>query len=211
MGGPKSGRYRTRTAGVQEDVPGLSVRQLQQAGMLDTESIRYFTLSSPDDPRSQQFAISRASRGGVWIAEPSDGPRRGEGTHVGVRWVPCRFGGLQPYFRCPVCARSTVALVRMNGAWGCRVCSRLSYRSQHQNPSDRKQARVALLRAALDPAAAHDAVAPPKRPKGMHRTTYLAHLERLAAAEDALTAATGETADRLAEKEAARARRTQDR
>jgi hypothetical protein len=96
----------------------------------------------------------------------TEGPEGGAGELIayGVRleWTPCHFGGLRPWWRCPLvtngvaCRRRCRILYRPYGSryFGCRHCHRLSYRSRqthrhwfHEGMDRARAAAVALDRA----------------------------------------------------------------
>lgn len=99
---------------------------------------------------------------------------------VVMSWTPCHLGGERPWLHCPSCARR-VAKLYGAAVFTCRHCMRLNYPSQQASTRDRAMDRAWTLRHKLgcedgpfDYPAKYIA-----RPKGMHRTTFARHIERL--------------------------------
>lgn len=95
---------------------------------------------------------------------------------VRVEWTPGRLGGRRPWLRCPVCHRRCV-VVYLSGAFACRVCCGLAYRSQALDKASRLQERAEKLRRRLAGGGA--------KPWGMHWSTYRRLLEQIADLEEA--------------------------
>jgi hypothetical protein len=91
------------------------------------------------------------------------------GYGVPLEWTPCHFGGVRPWFRCPLvvdgvpCRRRCRILFRPYNSryFACRRCHRLSYRSRqvHRNVIyegwDRAIAALDALNRARDPRASY--------------------------------------------------------
>lgn len=95
------------------------------------------------------------------------------GNMVNVRaqvvHLPQHYGGTRAMVLCPDCGRRCKFLYIVSGRATCRVCGRLMYRSQFQDADTRLMNRALKLQLRLgDPCWTHM----PKRPKGMHHTTY---------------------------------------
>jgi hypothetical protein len=96
---------------------------------------------------------------------------------VPIVQVPCGFGGMRPYFRCPgvvngiACGRRVTKLYGPGKYFLCRHCYGLVYQSQSEGEGDRAQRRANRIRMQLggDPGIASPF---PPRPKGMWRRTY---------------------------------------
>jgi hypothetical protein len=90
-----------------------------------------------------------------------------------LAWTRCNFGGARPWFRCDGCGRRAAKLYLGAGepAFACRLCHRLAYRSQSEQPATRAITKARKLRerlgggpSVLDPL--------PGKPPRMHRWTY---------------------------------------
>lgn len=99
---------------------------------------------------------------------------------VTIDWTPCHLGGERPWLHCPNCARR-VAKLYGGAVFACRHCMRLNYPSQQASKRDRALDRSWELRRKLGcDAGPFDYPAEYiRRPKGMHRTTFARHIERL--------------------------------
>ena len=111
---------------------------------------------------------------------------------IGLDWVPCRFGGVRPWFLCPRCGRRCGFLYAGTGGFRCRDCGGLAYWTTRDDPVHRHLRHAERIRKKLgwqprieDPSDG--------RPKGMHRRTYerlrTAYGEHILAHWDALDAA----------------------
>jgi hypothetical protein len=116
--------------------------------------------------------------------------------------VPCRFGGLRPYFICPgmvngiACGRRVAKLHGSGRYFLCRHCYRLAHASQNEREWDRALRQANKIRQCLggDPGMA----APfPKKPKGMWWRTYERLREQAFAAEMRADEAFANQAERL--------------
>ena len=98
-----------------------------------------------------------------------------ETVHI-VR-VPCRFGGMRPYFVCPglvngiVCGRRVAKLHGSGRYFLCRHCCRLAHASQSEDRWDRMLRRANKIRQRLGGDPGMFALLP-SRPKGMWKRTY---------------------------------------
>jgi hypothetical protein len=99
---------------------------------------------------------------------------------VTIEWQPCRFGGVRPFWLCPVCSRRIVILHGVR-RFACRTCNRLSYASQRERRPDRAQRRANKIRVRLGGQAGLGEI-PPKPPR-MHARTYDRLVERVIAAD----------------------------
>jgi len=121
--------------------------------------------------------------------------RRGGGKWQDIRQTialvstPCGFGGTRPWFVCPGIANGTpcgrrVAKLHAGGRYFlCRHCYRLGYASQCEREFDRLLRRANKLRRKLGGEVGTSALIA-RRPKGMHRKTYDAHVDEIVRLED---------------------------
>lgn len=88
----------------------------------------------------------------------------------------CRFGGVRQWWVCPGCGRRAAVLYG-RGAFGCRGCLKLAYRSQRETPRDRAFRRANDMRRVFGwPPGVIQGHGP--KPKNLHRATYLRLLRR---------------------------------
>ena len=76
----------------------------------------------------------------------------------------CHYGGVRPWFICPIRGERVAVLYLRAGRFACRHCQRLAYASQSGDAIDRGWRRQQKIEAKLGDNW--------KRPKGMHRTTH---------------------------------------
>lgn len=106
---------------------------------------------------------------------------------VPLTWSPCNFGGRRPWFLCPYtyCRRRVGSLyLARSGVFVCRHCAGIRYESTFETVGDRawRRKRKAVVRLGGE----WDDVWLPRRPKGMHRSTYEELCDRFFEAEDVL-------------------------
>ena len=100
---------------------------------------------------------------------------------VPLVWTPCHLGGARPWFLC-ACGRR---VAKLYGApvFACRQCCGLGYASQYEIPRYRAISRAQKIRMRLGGSAnLRDPF--PKKPRGMHRWTYLRLFARGVVAEE---------------------------
>jgi hypothetical protein len=97
---------------------------------------------------------------------------------VPISLTACHFGGQRPWFVCSAycngrhCGRRVAVLYAAGDLFACRRCYGLAYASQQETPRSRLIRRSRKIRTRLG--GSPDLLQPfPKRPRGMHRRTYL--------------------------------------
>lgn len=86
-------------------------------------------------------------------------------------WSQCNFGGLRPWFRCPLCACRAGSLYKAGLLCACRKCCDLRYASQRRGEKSRRYLQALKLRLRLGGVASL-AEPFPERPRRMHHKTY---------------------------------------
>ena len=148
-----------------EDFPSVSVDGLYRAGIVtrreDVDGSQWGGAPGCDGRVTATFWIE-ANR----LELHMDG---GAGVTVSIEWMPCRYGGARPWFRCPRCETRRGRLHYVAGAWACRVCCDLRYRSQRQRLPDRRLDRAHRIRRDVLRQEGHFIVGDPwpRRPKHM--------------------------------------------
>ena len=178
MGGYGSGRPRWRNCGTVEASRSLDVNKLNRAGYLtpgragvwawtvDGEQVAWIGMRA--DETGVQLSYRYWRDGGEWLDVEQSAP---------ITWMPCRFGGRRPYFRCPgvlndiPCGRRVIKLYGAGKYFLCRHCYRLTFASQGENEWDRAYRRANKIKVRLggDPGTGSFF---PTKPKGMHLHTY---------------------------------------
>jgi hypothetical protein len=165
------GRWATRST--VEAYARVDVRQLRRSGLLQVGQDYTSRWSSGLEVRSTVLA---------------DGLRlehEGRSYVVRLEWEPLHYGGVRPWFRCPVagCGRRCGVLYR-SGVFACRRCVGAVYRSQRVSRADRLAWKVDRLMARLGSDSDRNALFVPK-PTRMWWRTY----ERLVREAEATEAA----------------------
>jgi hypothetical protein len=92
---------------------------------------------------------------------------------VPVQWTRCNFSGFRAWFQCPVtgCGRR-VAILYLSEMFACRHCCHIVYASQREPAHLRAMNKARAILEKIG--GSGDMSEPfPKKPKGMHRRTYL--------------------------------------
>ncbi len=97
-----------------------------------------------------------------------------EGGRVVITWTPVNLGGQRPWFLCPSCARRCAIIYRKGKGprWGCRICMKGRYASEHLSKRDRMLHQAFKARRRLGQKHGGVVVPFPPKPKHMHWTTY---------------------------------------
>jgi hypothetical protein len=86
-------------------------------------------------------------------------------------WSQCHFGGLRPWFRCPLCKGRAGRLYNTGPFCACRRCCNLRYASQRRGEKSRRYLKALRIRLRLGGVASL-AEPFPERPRRMHHKTY---------------------------------------
>ena len=175
MGGINSGRRDQGGKNTTEDFRYLDVRRLQRDGLLkNTNSFSWSWTQNGEKMASIQLHVSdnqvtldyrHQSKGSEWTSHKYP---------VLLEWLPCNYGGLRAWFKCPAsgCDRRVAKLhLGSAGIFACRHCYQLAYASQRENADDRATRQAAKIRDRLgwQPGILNG---PGDKPKGMHWRTY---------------------------------------
>jgi hypothetical protein len=97
-----------------------------------------------------------------------------EGARFETTRTETAFGGQRDWFLCPKCKRRCAIIYREGYAprWGCRLCLKGRYRSEHMSPRDRRLHAAFKVRDRLGQTKGGIFVRFPSKPKGMHWQTY---------------------------------------
>lgn len=109
--------------------------------------------------------------------------------HIAMTQTACNFGGYRQWFMCPDCGRR-VGVLYLQNKFTCRHCTHLKYESQYKSESSRLFAKARKIRRSLG-GTINMSEPLPNRPKGMHVTTYLRHVENYARAASKAKSAIG--------------------
>ena len=87
--------------------------------------------------------------------------------------IKCQYGGHKKLLLCSSCGERRVALYLFGMRFRCRVCNNSRYWSQCKHEPDRMRERAQQIRERMG--GTRNLMLPfPDKPKGMHRTTYVA-------------------------------------
>jgi hypothetical protein len=123
----------------------------------------------------KQLASVSLRRVGLYVVEvsyvkcddPGSSPVR-SAVRMTTDW--CNFGGERFWFQCPTCNRRTGSIFIIGPPFQCRVCLRLTYRSQRERHGARVLRKADRLRDRLGGTGGAFTYGP--KPKGMHGRTY---------------------------------------
>lgn len=132
------------------------------------------------------------------VTDPRSDEKRNRRYTIPIEYTDCNFGGVRPWFRCPgvvdgeACERRVRKLYKppRGELFLCRECHDLGYRTSRSSGDELTQAELRYRRA-FARADAEDRRPPPEsiespiipeRPKGIHHSTFEAHLEDVRAA-----------------------------
>ena len=189
MGGLGSGRHGSRRKA--EDCFKLDVNELRRWGCLEAgydggiNWTRHGRNTGGVNIWSNGFELLLSySSGG-----PLGGARVGVEQWVQLEQVPCTKGSTRSYFLCAGhpngnrCNRRVGKLFLARDYFLCRHCQSISYTSQSEIAHDRLIRKGHTMRMALggEPGLFRKI---PKRPKGMHRRTYLRRISELQHTEE---------------------------
>jgi hypothetical protein len=162
--------------GTVENYQAVDVHELYRAGAL-REALVAFPCVSFKWPGLIRLT---ANKWRVTVQFPS-----GSSQTIWLRWSPCHFGGWRPWFVCCRCDRRVGKLYNTGVALTCRQCLRLWYASQRRGAKSRCYLQALRLRLSLN-GIANLKEPIPKRPKRMHKTTYMRLRRRLENLEEQL-------------------------
>lgn len=155
-----SARYRPKC----EHYLPLDIRTLARRGLLEPGRDVLLPLQAPESGR---FALLRLRvRTDYLLLRSAEARIPARVRRFPIEWLPCRYGGARPYFRCPQCEsrRLTLYAADGSGAIVCRLCMGLVYASQDERKMDRLWRREEDIKRRLGGRFG--------KPKGMHWSTY---------------------------------------
>lgn len=97
-----------------------------------------------------------------------------EGVSFSTTWTSTNFGGRRQWFLCPVCDRRCAIIYKPSETqgFGCRICLKGRYASEHMSPQDRRLHAAFKVRKRLGQRQGGIGVPFPPKPEGMHWRTY---------------------------------------
>jgi len=105
------------------------------------------------------------------------------GQSARIEWQECTLGGSRPWFLCPECGRRAGKLYELDGAYACRICHHVVYRSQYRSPGERAADRARRLRSRLG--ASPQLWSPiGEKPPRMHLSTFRRLRQQIHEAEE---------------------------
>lgn len=163
MGGYGSGRQRERN--LITDFRFINVRWMNKQGLLKGRSIKTLNWSCNGKPWGRMEVLAEDDCIHLIYKESrNDGPWEDKNIVINLLKTPCRYGGYQYWFECPVCRRSVCSLYLVD-TWRCRHCGHLAYPSENEDELERLRSKALKLKGKLGKEYWI-------RPKGMHQKTY---------------------------------------
>jgi hypothetical protein len=185
MGGPGSGRHNGVKKRRVESCLALDVDELRHAGVLALGVSG--TLSWDSDHGALSLAF-RAEAEAIVLVYRTEHLAASEviEQRIALAYSRAQFGGTRVYFVCPgsECRRRVSKLYFVRGAFRCRNCHGLAYKSQAEDKERRAQRRANKRRARLGSQRwVAGALPVTTRPKGMWRRTFARLQDRAVAAD----------------------------
>jgi hypothetical protein len=175
MGGMNSGRRDQGGKKTTEDCRSLDVRQFQRDGLLeDGKSFGWSWTRNGEKIASIQVKVGANRVILDYRHQHGDREWKSVNYPVKIEWMPCNYGGLRAWFRCPAngCGRRVAKIfLGSAGIFACRHCYRLVYASQRESTDDRATRQAGKIRDRLSwqPGIFNGHGI---KPKGMHWQTY---------------------------------------
>ena len=169
MGGVNSGTWcRGSTKAKLEDCKRIEVGKLHKDGLLKP-GLRFGWGWTRDDKQIGNICIETYTDHIRLIYKwtRGDSPCKDENQRVPIDYTPCHYGGSRPWFRCPNCLKRVGLLYDARGAFSCRHCSGLAYRTQSESELDRLFTKKHKFERSISDESGY-----PSKPKGMHQTTW---------------------------------------
>lgn len=181
MGGYGSGRVGQKT--LITNLRFLNVRWMNKHGLLKSKGVKTINWSCNGKPWGKmEVLVEEDCLHLIYKESRNDGPWKERDIVINLLKTPCRFGGYQYWFECPVCRRR-VCTVYLSDTWCCRHCGHLAYPSENEDELERLRNKALMLKEKLGGEYWI-------KPKGMHQKTYdrlrEAFLEAEAKANDAI-------------------------
>jgi hypothetical protein len=165
----------------------LDIRRLQRCGALQSGSQGSWAWTDTHTGEQRGSVSYETVNGRFTLRYTIDGSPRAQ--TISIEKSACNFGGMRPWFCCPVRGERVAMLFLRAGRFACRDCQRLAYGSQSQDALGRTWRRQSKLEERLGPYHA--------KPKGMHGTTYKRLLSAIFDCEEQRDAALSVFMDRL--------------
>ena len=161
-GGMRYGAGRPATHVKAEHCKRLDVRRWQREGALRPGVSGTWGWSNTETGERTGTIGYRAGDGFVHLDYAINGKPANQ--RISLDTTRCNYGGVRPWFICPIRGERVAVMYLRAGRFACRRCQRLAYASQSGDAIDRTWRRQHKAEARLDDDW--------QRPKGMHRTTH---------------------------------------
>ena len=175
MGGFGSGRYLGIVAKrTTSDYFSIDVRRWKREGLLEPHQTFGWQWRTQDGKIAASIGVHTLPDKVILsyrYRKPGE-EWRDERYPILLDWTECNLGGKRPWFLCPGCGRR-VAILYVDSLFQCRQCLRLAYQSQREGHLDRLLRRKDKIRKKLGWQDGTEY----RKPKGMHRETYLRLIE----------------------------------
>ena len=163
MGGYGSGRVGERE--LVTNLRFLNVRWMNKQGLLKSMGIKTLNWNRNGKPWGKmEVLVETDCIRLIYKESRNDGPWEDKDIKIKLLKTPCRFGGYQYWFECPICRRR-VCSVYLSETWCCRHCGHLAYPSENEDELERLRSKAHKLKEKLGREYWI-------KPKGMHQKTY---------------------------------------
>ncbi len=186
-GGTRCGAGRPGWLGKVEHCLRLDVGRLQRSGALRSGSQGSWAWTNKETGERRGSVSYETVNALFTLRYTIDGSPCAQS--ISIEKSACNFGGLRPWFRCPVRGERVAVLFLRAGRFACRGCQRLAYSSQSDDIVGRAWRRQSKLENRLAPNFG--------KPKGMHTRTYKRLMSAILDCEEQRDAALSVFLDRM--------------
>lgn len=175
MGGKGSGRRPYSKRATVQARRSLRIGRLQRLGCFADRAIERQWKRNGEDVAAITIVGTGHLLSLFYRVRDDAGAWRTIKDRIGIRWKPCNFGGVRPYFVCPglwtsICGRHVTDLYEAGFQFRCKDCHGLTYASRRASSDQRTPPPLCFIEKVVWVNGRSVIVS--RRPKGMWRKTF---------------------------------------